>query len=77
MKDYPTARSEAGSPRGIEYANRLAAMSPAEAADELFDMFALCADEDLRYDIAQDLELNPTVARQIAAEIIRKRHGIK
>jgi hypothetical protein len=73
MKDILTARREAGTPRGIEYANRLEAMPPDQAADEIYDMFELCADEDLDYEISCDLQLHPKAAKQIAIAIVRKR----
>jgi hypothetical protein len=73
MKDILTARREAGTPCGIEYANRLEAMPPDEAADEIYDMFCLCADEDLGYEISCDLQLHPKAAAQIAIAIERKR----
>ena len=73
MKDILTARREAGTPCGIEYANRLEAMPPDEAADEIYDMVCLCADEDLGYEISCDLQLHPKAAAQIAIAIERKR----
>jgi hypothetical protein len=73
MKTMLTVRWQAGSPRGIEFANRLQAMAPEEAADELFDMFSLCAAEDLALQIAEDLQLKPATARRIAAEILSRR----
>jgi len=73
MKDILTARREAGTPCGIEYANRLEAMPPDEAADEIYDMFCLCADEDLGCEISCDLQLHPKAATQIAIAIERKR----
>ena len=48
-------------------------MAPEEAADELFDMFSLCAAEDLALQIAEDLQLKPATARRIAAEILSRR----
>jgi hypothetical protein len=56
-------RSAAGTPAGIEYANRRAARPPDEAAAEIFKMFALCASEDLAGDIAGDLQLPDEAAR--------------
>ena len=73
MKDILTARREAGTSRGVEYANRLEAMPPDQAADEIYDMFQLCADEDLDYEISCDLQLHPEAATQIAIAIVRKR----
>jgi len=73
VKTYLTARREAGSPRGIEYAKRLAAMSPAEAVDEIADTFALCADEDLAEEIPCDLQLDPAAAKRIAREVVKMR----
>ena len=76
MKDILTARREAGTPRGVEYANRLAAMPPDEAGDEIYDMFALCADEDLADEISGDLQLHPKAATRIAIAIVRKRAAV-
>ena len=73
MKDYLAARQEAGSARGIEYAHRLETMPPLEAADELYDMFCLCADEDLAIQIAEDLEISREASRRISAEILKIR----
>jgi hypothetical protein len=73
LKDYLAARTEAGTPRGEEYARRLSAMPLAEAADEIADMFALCADEDLAVDIARDLRLDRATAEPIAAEMRKLR----
>jgi hypothetical protein len=71
--NYFDARRAAGTPAGIEYANRLAAMPPDEAAAEISRMFALCASEDLAGDIAGDLQLPDEVAKAIADAIIRQR----
>ena len=73
MKTYLQARREAGTPRGSEYAARLAAMPPDHAADEILDMFVLCADEDLATDIAIGLQIHPAAAERIAQAIMRKR----
>jgi hypothetical protein len=73
VKGYLTARTEAGTSRGEEYALRLSAMPPAEAADEIADMFALCADEDLAVEIACDLQLDRATAELIAAEMRKLR----
>ena len=73
MKDYITARAEAGTPIGDEYAQRLEAMLPADAADEIADMFQLCADEDLAIDISSDLQLSRDKAEPIAAELRKLR----
>jgi hypothetical protein len=72
MKDYITARAEASTHRGDEYAQRLEAMTPADAADEIADMFRLCADEDLAIDISRDLQLSDK-AEPIAAELHKMR----
>lgn len=69
---YLKARSEAGTPAGIEYAARLAAMPPDDAAKEIYDMFALCFDEDLEEEIFGDLQL-PSGVAEIAEAIIRLR----
>lgn len=50
-------------------------MPPDQAADEIFDMLALCADEDLAYDISLDLQIQPAAAQRIAQAIVRKRLG--
>jgi hypothetical protein len=73
VKTYLTARREAGSPRGIEYAKRLVAMSPADAADEIADMFALVVAEDLAEEIYWDLQLDLAAAKRIAQEIAKRR----
>jgi hypothetical protein len=78
MIDYLTARRNAGTPRGDEYAQRLGAMPPADAADEIADMFQLCGDEDLAIDISEDLQLSRDKAEPIAAELRKMRrctHG--
>jgi hypothetical protein len=67
---YLKARREAATPTGIEYAARLAAMPPDDAARELYNMFALCFDEDLKEDTSCDLQLPYTVAAPIAEAII-------
>ena len=71
--EYLAARRAAGTREGIAYAQRLEAMSPAGAAAEIAGMFCLCADEDLREDIACDLQLNRQSAERIAVEIRRGR----
>ena len=73
MKTYITARAEAGTPGGDEYAQRLEALPPADAADEIADMFQLCADEDLAIDISSDLQLSRDKAEPIAAELRKLR----
>jgi hypothetical protein len=75
MKTYLDARAAAGTAKGIEYAKRLAALPPNEAADEISDMFVFCADEDLACDISCDLELDLAAAERIAVEIVRQRRG--
>jgi hypothetical protein len=72
MKTYLDASRDVGTPRGDEYAARLAAMPPDEAADEIFDMFALCLDEDLPLEI-YNLVLNGPAADRIALAVCRKR----
>jgi hypothetical protein len=67
--DYLIARKQAGSPEGEAFAARLEAMAPAEAAAAIADMFCLCADEDLEFDICCDLQLDRYKAAAIAAEI--------
>jgi hypothetical protein len=73
LKSYLNARAEAGTPRGIEFARRLEAMPAADAADEIMEMFALCADEDLADEIACDLQFHRSVGALIAAEIVKRR----
>jgi hypothetical protein len=75
MKDLLTARREAGTPRGIEYASRLAAMPPAEAATEIYDMFELAADEDVAGEMILDLQIHPHAAERIAVAVMRKRYA--
>lgn len=75
MKTILTVRREAGSDRGIEYARRLETMPPADAADELFDMYMLCADEDLPYEMRNELGVRFSAAENIGAEIVRKRYA--
>ena len=71
MKDSLTLRREAGTPRGVEFAQHLEALSPEDAADEIFDAFRLCADEDLAYEIRGDLGVRN--AEAIALAIARRR----
>jgi len=71
MKDYLTMRRDAGTPRGNEFARRLDAMSPQDAADELYDAVRLCADEDLVCEIRDDFRVEN--AELIAAAILRRR----
>jgi hypothetical protein len=71
---YLKARREAGTKAGNEYAARLAAMLPEDAAKEIYDMFALCFDEDLAEEIFYDLQL-PSGAAEIAEAIIRLRRA--
>jgi hypothetical protein len=73
MDDYIKARDAAGTPQGIIFAERLAALSPQDAAKEIADMFRLCADEDLASDIACDLQLDMVASLRIAKAIIRQR----
>ena len=70
---YLKARNEAGTKAGDEYAARLAAMPPDNAAKEIYDMFALCFDEDLEGEIFGDLQLPHEAAGPIAEAIIRLR----
>ena len=72
-EEYLAARRLAGTPEGVAYAKRLEVMSPADAAAEIAGMFCLCADEDLEYEIACDLQLNSQSAKRIAVEIRRDR----
>lgn len=74
MKRYVTARREAGTAKGIAFAERLAAMPAAEAAAEIRDMFCLCAPEDLADEIACDLQLDFAVAERIAAAMAPKHY---
>ena len=60
---------------GDEYAARLAAMPPDAAAEEIYQMFALCFDDDLAEDISCDLQLPYKAAERIAQAIIRRRRG--
>ena len=76
MKDYLTARREAGTARGDEFVERLTRIPPSEAADEIMDMFSLCADEDLVSEISCDLQMPPWDVRPIAAEIVRRRERL-
>jgi hypothetical protein len=73
--DLLNARRQAGSPDGIAYADRLAAMPPEEAAAKIDGMFALCAWEDLAGEIAGDLQLPHEAAEKIADAIIRRHAG--
>ena len=50
-------------------------MPPDQAADEIFDMFALCVDADLAFNISLDLQIHPAAAERIAQAIVRKRVG--
>jgi hypothetical protein len=76
---YLKARREVGTPEGDAFADKLAAMSPIEAALEIYGMFLLCFDDDLAGEIACDLGLYsdkyPGVAEKIALAIIAKRAG--
>jgi hypothetical protein len=72
-EEYLAARRRAGTPEGIAYAKRLEAISPAEAAAEIAGMFCLCADVDLGFEIACDLQLDGQSAERIAVEIRRDR----
>jgi hypothetical protein len=70
---YLKARNEAGTKAGDEYAARLAAMPPDDAAKAICDMFGLCFDEDLAGEISGDLQLPYEAAEPIAEAIIRQR----
>jgi hypothetical protein len=70
---YLKARNEAGTKAGDEYAARLAAMPPDDAAKEIYEMFALCFDKDLAVDISEDLQLPYEAAKRIAEAIVRQR----
>ena len=73
MKDIVTERREADTPQGCEFARRLETMPPDHAADELFDMYSLCWDDDLAEEITCELGVRFEAAKLTAAEIIRKR----
>jgi len=74
-EDLSSSPPRSRNSRGGEYAVRLAAMPPDQAADEIFDMFALCVDADLAFNISLDLQIHPAAAERIAQAIVRKRVG--
>ena len=76
-REYTARRAEAGTPKGKAYAAHLQALPPAEAADEVRAIFALCATEDLAGEIATDLQLDPAKAELIAREIQATRRCIE
>jgi hypothetical protein len=74
--EYVRARAHAGMPTVIALAERLKAMEPAQAANEIDGMFMLCADEDLEIEISCDLMLDRGVSAAIATKL-RERRGSK